>query len=55
VYLCGACTYPGGSVIGINGRNAAMEILKGAEKCLHAPALPAPLTPYRTFCNNPTL
>jgi phytoene dehydrogenase-like protein len=27
VYLCGACTYPGGSVIAINGRNAAMEIL----------------------------
>ncbi len=27
VYLCGACTHPGGSVIGINGRNAAMEIL----------------------------
>ena len=29
-FLCGACTYPGGSVIGINGRNAAMEVL--AEK-----------------------
>lgn len=28
VFLCGACTYPGGSVIGINGRNAAMEALK---------------------------
>jgi phytoene dehydrogenase-like protein len=27
LYLCGACTHPGGSVIGINGRNAAMEIL----------------------------
>jgi phytoene dehydrogenase-like protein len=27
VFLCGACTHPGGSVIGINGRNAAMEIL----------------------------
>lgn len=27
VYLCGACTYPGGSVIAINGRNAAMEVL----------------------------
>jgi phytoene dehydrogenase-like protein len=27
VYLCGACTHPGGSVIGINGRNAAYEIL----------------------------
>jgi phytoene dehydrogenase-like protein len=29
VFLCGACTYPGGSVIAINGRNAAMEILAG--------------------------
>ncbi len=27
LFLCGAGTYPGGSVIGINGRNAAMEIL----------------------------
>ncbi len=27
VFLCGACTHPGGSVIGINGRNAAMEVL----------------------------
>ena len=27
VYLCGACTWPGGSVIGINGRNAAYEVL----------------------------
>ena len=26
VYLCGACTHPGGSVIGINGRNAAMAV-----------------------------
>jgi phytoene dehydrogenase-like protein len=29
VYLCGACTHPGGSVIGINGRNAATQILSG--------------------------
>src|SRR5215207_1885473 len=29
VFLCGAGTYPGGSVIGINGRNAAMEVLCG--------------------------
>jgi phytoene dehydrogenase-like protein len=28
VYLCGACTHPGGSVIAINGRNAAMEVLR---------------------------
>jgi phytoene dehydrogenase-like protein len=27
-YLCGACTHPGGSVIGVNGRNAAMAVLK---------------------------
>jgi phytoene dehydrogenase-like protein len=27
VFLCGAGTYPGGSVMGINGRNAAMEVL----------------------------
>jgi phytoene dehydrogenase-like protein len=27
IYLCGACTHPGGSVIGINGRNAAYEVL----------------------------
>ncbi|WP_263359723.1 phytoene desaturase family protein [Acidicapsa ligni] len=27
-YLCGACTHPGGSVIGMNGRNAAMAVLK---------------------------
>lgn len=28
VYLCGACTHPGGSVIAVNGRNAAMVILQ---------------------------
>jgi phytoene dehydrogenase-like protein len=27
-YLCGAATHPGGSVIGANGRNAAMAILQ---------------------------
>ncbi|MGD0733160.1 MAG: NAD(P)/FAD-dependent oxidoreductase [Terracidiphilus sp.] len=32
VYLCGACTHPGGSVIGINGRNAAMAVLSSAGK-----------------------
>lgn len=33
VYLCGACTHPGGSVIAVNGRNAALAVLKdtGAE------------------------
>jgi phytoene dehydrogenase-like protein len=28
VYLCGAGTHPGGSVIGVNGRNAAMAVLR---------------------------
>ena len=28
VYLCGACTHPGGSVIAVNGRNAAMTVLR---------------------------
>ncbi|MCB9100700.1 MAG: NAD(P)/FAD-dependent oxidoreductase [Anaerolineales bacterium] len=28
VYLCGAATHPGGSVIAINGRNAAMQVLQ---------------------------
>ncbi|MGH9068500.1 MAG: phytoene desaturase family protein, partial [Acidimicrobiales bacterium] len=27
LYLCGASTHPGGSVIGVNGRNAAMAVL----------------------------
>jgi phytoene dehydrogenase-like protein len=33
LYLCGAATHPGGSVIGVNGRNAAMAVLAdlGAE------------------------
>lgn len=30
VYLCGAGTHPGGSVMAINGRNAAMEVLRDA-------------------------
>ncbi len=32
VYLCGACTHPGGSVIGINGRNAAMAVLHDLDR-----------------------
>jgi phytoene dehydrogenase-like protein len=28
VYLCGAATHPGGSVIAVNGRNAAMAVLE---------------------------
>jgi len=27
LYLCGAATHPGGSVIGVNGRNAAMAVI----------------------------
>jgi phytoene dehydrogenase-like protein len=30
LYLCGAATHPGGSVIGVNGRNAAMAVLRDA-------------------------
>ena len=30
LYLCGAATHPGGSVIAINGRNAAMAVLEDA-------------------------
>ena len=30
LYLCGAATHPGGSVIGVNGRNAAMAVLEDA-------------------------
>ena len=30
LYMCGACTHPGGSVIAINGRNAAMAVLADA-------------------------
>jgi phytoene dehydrogenase-like protein len=35
MYLCGACTHPGGSVIGINGRNAAIAVLKDLGKRYH--------------------
>ena len=31
-YLCGACTHPGGSVIAMNGRNAAMRVLADADR-----------------------
>ena len=34
VFLCGAGTHPGGSVIGINGRNAAMEVLKEEKRAV---------------------
>jgi phytoene dehydrogenase-like protein len=32
LYLCGAATHPGGSVIAVNGRNAAMAVLEDAEE-----------------------
>ena len=44
LYLCGAATHPGGSVIGINGRNAAMAV--AADMATNEPALEAP------FCTN---
>jgi phytoene dehydrogenase-like protein len=31
LFLCGAATHPAGSVIALNGRNAAMEVLAGLE------------------------
>ena len=34
VYLCGACTHPGGSVIGVNGRNAAMAVIADRKAAL---------------------
>jgi phytoene dehydrogenase-like protein len=30
LYFCGAATHPGGSVIALNGRNAAMAVLEDA-------------------------
>jgi phytoene dehydrogenase-like protein len=30
-YFCGAATHPGGSVIALNGRNAAMAVLADAK------------------------
>jgi phytoene dehydrogenase-like protein len=32
LYLCGAATHPAGSVIALNGRNAAMAVLEDAER-----------------------
>jgi phytoene dehydrogenase-like protein len=36
VYLCGACTYPGGSVIAVNGRNAAVAVLRDTRRVAHS-------------------
>ncbi len=38
VYLCGACTHPGGSVIAINGRNAAMAVLADLKSAMETPS-----------------
>ncbi len=38
VYLCGACTHPGGSVIAMNGRNAAMRVLADARSSVSVSA-----------------
>ena len=43
LYLCGAATHPGGSVIGVNGRNAAAAVLADAVPAdTPAPAVPLP-------------
>lgn len=39
LYLCGACTHPGGSVVGINGSNAAYEISGGSIEPRRVPGL----------------
>jgi phytoene dehydrogenase-like protein len=46
VYMCGACTHPGGSVIAINGRNAAMAVL--ADTAVRATHHPFPDRTLRT-------
>ncbi len=46
VYMCGACTHPGGSVIGINGRNAAMAVL--ADIAARFTVIPSPDRNLRT-------
>ena len=37
-YLCGAATHPGGSVIAINGRNAAMAVIADSRRSVSASA-----------------
>jgi phytoene dehydrogenase-like protein len=46
VYMCGACTHPGGSVIAINGRNAAMAVL--ADSIHSTPSASSPDRNLRT-------
>ena len=50
VYLCGAATHPGGSVIGVNGRNAAMAVLRnlrGSRGALTSGDIASPLPSAR--------
>jgi phytoene dehydrogenase-like protein len=35
-YMCGAATHPAGSVIALNGRNAAMAVLEDVEDAVPA-------------------
>jgi phytoene dehydrogenase-like protein len=37
VYMCGAATHPAGSVIALNGRNAAMAVLEDLERAAKVP------------------
>jgi phytoene dehydrogenase-like protein len=41
LYLCGAATHPGGSVIALNGRNAAMALLEDAGEPVASASAPA--------------
>ncbi len=38
-YLCGAATHPGGSVIAMNGRNAAMAVIADSQRAVLASAV----------------
>jgi phytoene dehydrogenase-like protein len=44
LYLCGAATHPGGSVIALNGRNAAMALLEDAGE--RVPSVDAGFIPH---------
>jgi phytoene dehydrogenase-like protein len=41
LYLCGAATHPGGSVIGLNGRNAAHAVLADTADVTTSTRVPA--------------
>ena len=42
LYLCGAATHPGGSVIALNGRNAAMAVLEDRNSARLMPDVTVP-------------